>query len=65
MCVCVVVVVVVVVKRVNQSVPTTIGSGLQGPRGPFSTTMGDWDLIYIRDSVRRIIERVYTSSRRL
>ena len=25
-------------ERVNQSVPTTIGSGLQGPQGPFSTT---------------------------
>ena len=39
--------VVVVVGKANQSVLTTIGSGLQGPRGPLSTTMGDWNLIYI------------------
>ena len=33
-------------ERVNQSVPTTIGSGLQGPQGPVSTTKGDWDLLF-------------------
>ena len=31
----------------NQSVLTTIGSGLQGPQGPSSTHLGDWDLLFI------------------
>ena len=30
----------------NQSVLTTIGSGLQGPQGPSSTQLGDWDLLF-------------------
>ena len=46
MCVCVCVF-VCLFERVNQSVPTTIGSGLQGPQGPFSTLSGDWDLLFI------------------
>ena len=25
---------------------TTMGSGLQGPKGPFSTLMGNWDLLF-------------------
>ena len=33
--------------RLNQPVPTAIGSGLLGPQDPFSTTMGDWDLLFI------------------
>ena len=52
-CVCVcmcVVVVVVVVASLNQPVLTAIGSGLQGPQGPFSPC-GDWDLIFIIGTV--------------
>ena len=30
----------------NQSVLTTMGSGLQGPQGPSSTQLGDWDLLF-------------------
>ena len=48
--------------RVNQPVPTAIGSGLLGPQEPVSTTMVDWDLLFIKDSKRGIIERVYTYS---
>ena len=33
-------------EGLNQSVLTTMGSGLQGPQGPFSTLMGDWDLLF-------------------
>ena len=33
-------------EGLNQSVPTTMGSGLQGPQGPFSTLMGNWDLLF-------------------
>ena len=35
----------------NQPVPTAQGSGLQGPKDPFSTTMGDWDLFYTLEIV--------------
>ena len=56
-------IVVVVVERLNQSVLTTMGSGLQGPQGPFSPCEGLGPSFYIRDSGRRI-ERVYTSSSR-
>ena len=33
-------------EGLSQSVPTTMGSGLLGPQGPVSTTMGDWDLLF-------------------
>ena len=55
MCVCVYVCVCMCVcvclfaclfEGLSQSVPTTMGSGLQGPQGPFSTSMGDWDLLF-------------------
>ena len=42
-CVCVC---VCLFDGLNQSLLTTIGSGLQGPQGPFSTTVGDWDLLF-------------------
>ena len=55
-CVCVsVCVFVCLFERVNQSVPTTIGSGLQGPQGPFSTTFGRLGpSFYNRDRGRKI-----------
>ena len=46
-CVCVrACVLVCLFEGLNQSVLTTMGSGLQGPQGPFSTLMGDWDLLF-------------------
>ena len=41
--------------RVNQSLPTTIDSGLQGPQGPFSTFSGDWNLLY---KIGKVIEKL-------
>ena len=32
---------------VSRSVLTTFGSGLLGPQDPFSTHVGDWDLLFI------------------
>ena len=51
--------VVVVVASLNQPVLTAIGSGLQGPQGPFSPCGGLGPYFYKRDSIRRL-ERVYT-----
>ena len=48
--------------KVNQPVPTALGSGLLGPQEPFSTIMVDRDLLFIKDSVRGIIERLYKYS---
>ena len=41
--------------RVNQSLPTTIDSGLHGPQGPFSTPLGDWDLLFKEG---RVVEKL-------
>ena len=50
----------VVVASLNQPVLTAIGSGLQGPQGPFSPYGGLGPYFYRRDRIRRL-ERVYTS----
>ena len=60
MCVCVYVCVcacvfVCLFDRVNQSLPTTIDSGLHGPQGPFSTLSGDWDLLF---KVGKVVEKL-------
>ena len=44
--VCVFVFVCLFVWLVEPVLLTTIDSGLQGPRGPFSTTVGDWGLLF-------------------
>ena len=56
-------VVVVVIWRASQYL-RLLAQGLQGPRGPFSTTMGDWGLIFIVEIAVRKLERVYNVSGR-
>ena len=63
MCVCVCLF-VCLFGRVNQSLPTTIDSGLHGPQGPFSTLSGDWDLLFkVGKVVEKLTVRIYYSSR--
>ena len=57
-CACVRVCVCLFVK-VNQPVLPALGSGLLGPQEPFSTIVVDRDLLFIKNRVRRIIERLY------